>query len=234
MSDKNSVLLVDLGNTNLKAAIWCGDSQYQAVQGEIDSLPYHSVDKVVFASVRHEEDNLALIETAKQYCEVLQVFTAPEAFGVFCAYQNYQTLGVDRWLAVLAAAQKTNLPAAVVDIGTATTVDLLVDNKHLGGWITPGYTLMKNSLVQNTANVFADDKIEEGLAIGQSTQDCVNFGCAAALYGVLNLLPTYMGEKFGDYVVYVTGRGKGLVRAISNPKVIYWENMVFDGLRRFV
>ncbi|MEH6544480.1 MAG: type III pantothenate kinase [Porticoccaceae bacterium] len=45
--------------------------------------------------------------------------------GVSCAYQQPGALGVDRWLAVLAAWRQLGETCVVVDAGTALTVDVL-------------------------------------------------------------------------------------------------------------
>ena len=53
-------------------------------------------------------------------------------------------LGVDRWLAILAAAFKLypQKNVLIIDAGTATTVDLLAKSGvHQGGWILPGITI---------------------------------------------------------------------------------------------
>ena len=42
-------------------------------------------------------------------------------------------MGVDRWLAILGAAKLTDKPFAVIDAGTAVTVDFVADGQHLGG-----------------------------------------------------------------------------------------------------
>ena len=42
-----------------------------------------------------------------------------QALGVTCAYENPNKLGVDRWLAVLAAWYRYRKPCLVVDLGTA-------------------------------------------------------------------------------------------------------------------
>jgi len=82
---------------------------------------------------------------------IIEAKSEAEAFGVRNAYREPEKLGVDRWLALLAARRHYALPACIVDCGTAITVDLLdAHGLHLGGMICPGLELMKTSLSAGT------------------------------------------------------------------------------------
>lgn len=49
------------------------------------------------------------------------------------AYSEYQYLGIDRWLTLVAIHQSYQQPTVIVDIGTALTFDVLAeDGTHLG------------------------------------------------------------------------------------------------------
>lgn len=75
--------------------------------------------------------------------------------GVSNGYRRPAQLGVDRWLALLAArALYPSESVCIVSVGTALTVDLL-DNqgRHLGGAIVPGPALMVDSLLNSTADI---------------------------------------------------------------------------------
>lgn len=62
------------------------------------------------------------------------------------AYAQPDKLGVDRFLALLAASQSAQLQL-LVGVGTALTIDALAaDGRHLGGQILPGVRLMRSAL----------------------------------------------------------------------------------------
>ena len=42
-----------------------------------------------------------------------------------CAYEDPQTLGIDRWLAIAAAHQQYQEPLMVIDAGSAITIDIV-------------------------------------------------------------------------------------------------------------
>ncbi len=86
-----------------------------------------------------------------------------EHSGVTIAYTEPHNLGVDRWLALLAAhhyvkqgiEQDVEQDAAssswlIIDAGTAVTVDLMDKGKHLGGMIIPGLQLLRDSFYDKT------------------------------------------------------------------------------------
>jgi type III pantothenate kinase len=67
------------------------------------------------------------------------------------AYSEPSRLGVDRWLALVAARELVAGSCLIVDAGTAATFDLLLaDGTHLGGLILPGVHMMRESLLAGT------------------------------------------------------------------------------------
>lgn len=84
---------------------------------------------------------------------------AAHGCGVINGYADPQQLGSDRWAAAIAAWQRQRAPCIIANAGTALTVDALgVDQQtmrgiFLGGLILPGFRLMQQSLVQNTADL---------------------------------------------------------------------------------
>lgn len=83
--------------------------------------------------------------------------SSAHAGGVRNAYPAPARLGVDRWLAIIAAHRLfPREPVCVVSLGTATTLDLVdARGRHRGGAIIPGATMMVRSLVQGTALIGA-------------------------------------------------------------------------------
>ena len=75
--------------------------------------------------------------------------------GVSNGYRRPAQLGVDRWLALLAArVMYPSESVCIVSVGTALTVDLLDNHgRHWGGVIAPGPALMVESLLECTADL---------------------------------------------------------------------------------
>lgn len=239
VSAATNSLLVDIGNTRIKYAIADAHGDFQVVRycQSVADLSYciASVQQVLVANV----GQASVVDALKGLAGGLnvrcrQIVTQPSAFDIECAYQQVENLGVDRWVAVLGARKLTDLPSAVLDFGTANTCDLVAGNQHVGGWIAPGYSLMRDSLVKNTQNVFADARECSQLVLGDSTESCVSSGCMAAQLGLVSMAEHYLKQNFEEFRIFVTG---GLARDVAKSthiNVEFVENLVLIGLSRFI
>ncbi len=182
----DSILLLDIGNTRAKAALWRAGT----LSGPFDfpvRLPDEPV-RVLFASVASDQRLQQLkAETALEAVPWQQVVSSAEKNGLRSAYAQPETLGVDRWLAMLGA--RALLPATevlVVDAGTALTVDHLDANgQHLGGWIVPGIRLQQKAVTNYTAKVFNRDEESYDLKFATDTAGCLQNGVFAAILAVI-------------------------------------------------
>ena len=100
------------------------------------------------------------------------------------AYAQPQRLGVDRFLALLAAHARGDGAALVCGVGTALTLDLIdAEGRHRGGRIAPSPALMREALHARAAQLplaggdyrpFADD-----------TADALASGCEGAALALI-------------------------------------------------
>ena len=100
----------------------------------------------------------------------------PEQLGVKHCYAQPETLGADRWAALIAVRGLTKTNACIVDCGTAVTVDALAANGEFrGGAIFPGLQLLRASLLRGTGGIHAAEGKSDS-AFGCSTPDAVAAG----------------------------------------------------------
>jgi len=183
-------LLIDAGNSSLKWAVVEAD-QWRA-QGRSDYTDWSSlkgelttVTDCLIASVtdpERERQLAALLAGAG----ITPIWLKAEAgfADLKNAYLNPRQLGVDRWMGLIAARQRTHNPVLVVSVGTAMTVDALAaDGVFLGGVIVPGITLMRQALLQGTAQIA--DAAGEWQMFPRNTADAVQSGIVAALCGAI-------------------------------------------------
>jgi len=116
------------------------------------------------------------------------VHAARAAGGISNAYEHPETLGVDRWLALIAAWRRAPGPLVCIAAGTALTVDAADgEGRHLGGLIVPGYELMLESLLKRTSEIAPGMAVAapqaEGL-FGRNTAAAVDQGASNALAAV--------------------------------------------------
>ncbi|MFT4809556.1 MAG: type III pantothenate kinase [Paraglaciecola sp.] len=239
VSDLFKALLIDIGNTQIKYVMANDISDLSDVKRcpDFEDLISHIslVSEVLVSSVGH----LSLLVELERLCERFNkpckiIHTEAETLDIQCAYEKFQTLGVDRWLAILAAREITQLPVAVIDLGTANTCDIVVNNKHMGGWIAPGFSIMRESLLSNTQQVFADNSLPHILDIGDTTENCVSYGCLASQAGFVMIAEQYLNNKYEDYFVLVTGGGQHSLNLKDNKKILSFPNLVLRGLFRLI
>lgn len=170
-------MLVDIGNTRIKWAIWRAgrlapmraafhqgwaqkDYERHLFGGGSETGPMplgRRVSAIVVASVAGARVNRLLTAAARHACGVRPRFiaTSRRAAGVTTRYIETWRLGVDRFIGVIGA--RSLLGAAgvcVVNAGTAVTIDLLdAQGVHRGGAILPGPRLMVASLLEGTAGI---------------------------------------------------------------------------------
>jgi len=132
------------------------------------------------------------------------------AFGVQNAYLKPETLGADRWAALVAARHLVDGDCCVIDCGSALTMDVISkDGHHKGGTIGPGWEMMARSLVRNTDAI--DDKIFDGSQpfsglLGNTTKKAIDAGLSAAITGaVIHVIQTYLNEENRKLYCVLTG-----------------------------
>lgn len=225
-----SALLIDAGNSRIK---W----RYQLLKGdylrggcahaEIGRLEWPEVERVLVSSV-HDNPELKS-QLYDQFGNRLIWLSQPRAdfHGFRHCYSKPERLGIDRWLAMIGARSHIAGPVAVIDAGTALTVDFLSqENRHEGGFIVPGLTLAQQSLWQNTERVipYPDESDSGVLEPGKDTMQCVLAGVRCQQLGFIQHA---LAER-SEYSVFVTGGdGRWLANASGNE---YWPELIFDGL----
>lgn len=176
--------LFDLGNSRLKYA---GLREDGAV-GDVQAIAHDASDwtaalpsgRVAYlASVAPGAVTVDLIDAlAARFRRITLARTRPAFAGVRIAYARPERLGVDRFLALLAAHARGGA-WLVVGVGTALTLDLIdAGGRHVGGRIAPSPILMREMLQARAAQLPAvgGDYVE----FADDTADALASGCEGA------------------------------------------------------
>src|SRR5690554_3526185 len=126
------ILEIDYGNTRLKWRLISFTQEIMHKGAAQDLREFDSqlkdlvAGKVVFCracSVRGKVENLCLAELIERhYCIAVQFAQSVKVLaGVTNGYADESQLGVDRWLAVVAAYEQIQGACVVIDCGTAIT-----------------------------------------------------------------------------------------------------------------
>lgn len=246
--DHKRILLFDIGNTRIKWRVYCGASEldqgsfsWQSVD-TFSALPsFESIDCVGYASVGSVVIEQALMAFCLECWSIEPIKAVVDTAMLPTDYTDIESLGVDRWLALLAFGSKINV--LVVDAGSAVTLDWLESGRHLGGYIAPGIQLMANSLNSFTARLPLIDRSElsgcTDLLPSVTTGDCMARGVWSALVGsVLSAIEVRPVEKVivtgGDGAKLTELLAKSLAVSHSSVTVDYSNDLVFSGLLAFV
>lgn len=235
MSDSSPWLLLDAGNSAIKwrlaapSGLLSDGGRAEDIATLRSMLDGRDWQHVAVASVAADPmaADLAEIATAGRPVKVRYATSDAELLGLRNRYRANQTLGVDRWLAMLAAWHHFRGPLCVIDAGTAITLDLIsVGGEHEGGFIIPGAELMHRSLGLGTGKIRVNGLAAPTVTPGGDTAACVNAGVWLAIKGLLDAsLAAYPAHR----CVLTGGGAAGLLTLV--PGLEHQPDLVFEGLR---
>ena len=188
-------------------------------------------------SVRTDEETLALMAMVERVLAIgcARAHPALELAGVRNGYEQYERLGLDRWLAMVGAFRLAKGASLVIDLGTAVTADFVdAGGVHLGGYICPGMPLMRTQLCTHTRRIRYDHLVAEqaqhDMSPGRSTAEAVERGCELMLQGFVRTQLDVARRCLGDsFSVFLTGGDAALVADLL-PDARVVPDLVFIGL----
>jgi len=235
--------LIDLGNTRLKCAVMDGQGALgevhafahadpQAAQRLAELLgPAEEGDTVWLASVASLAATEALTTAvAAGGYRVERVRTRSRMGHLRIAYAEPARLGVDRFLAMLAASERRDGPWLIVSVGSALTVDALAaDGNHLGGLIAPTPQHVREAMAER----FPVMNLPTGQAsdFAADTADAVASGARAAALGVVERSLRQAGNRFGTTpTLLVSGGAAEALADLGHSPRIDAPALVLEGL----
>lgn len=187
--------LFDLGNTRLKCAPLANDGRPGPVAalghdatGFVEALRAHlpaQGESACLASVASPALTAAVVQVLTERFRRISLVRTQAAFaGVRVAYPTPAKLGVDRFLALVAAHARGAGPCLIAGVGTALTIDLLdADGCHHGGRIAPSPHLMREALHRAAAQL-PDTGGDYG-EFARDTEDALASGCEGAAIALI-------------------------------------------------
>jgi type III pantothenate kinase len=158
-----------------------------------------------------------------------------EQAGVSCGYKDLSQLGVDRWLALLAAANEFEAPLAVADFGTALTLDFVdAGRNHIGGYIVPGWGLMCQALIEGTAidvSRIPFDYDSDDLQPGTSSSGAIGQGRLLSLAAMVGFgVASFKASIEEEVRLVCTGGDAFRILPFLGIKAEIRPDLVLDGL----
>lgn len=232
-------LYIDAGNTRLK---WSLEEDEPVASGsgvldEENPLPglagfAGDISAIAVSTVASEEKLQRLLGYLASLADVPTrcYWAEAERGGLRNAYTDFARMGADRWHAMYGAWVGHKGGFAVVDAGSAVTVDYVdpVGN-HLGGYILPGLQMMFRSLKTDAARIGFDPEQVLETAPGKSTGQCVNHG-VAWLSGAMVARIREDTRRFGLADTLITGGDADRLIGLGLPGT-HRPDLVLAGLR---
>jgi type III pantothenate kinase len=238
-------LLVDLGNTCIKWAMYSG-GQLQASSALLHREQEFSIllspawaaltrpQRVVIASVADQDRKDSLAEWVRQHWSLSAEFIVSPAQGqgLTNSYREPARLGCDRWAAMLAAFHTSHSAVCVVDCGSAVTLDVVAaTGQHQGGLIIPGMQAMHAALTRQTALAPVEfSQIPQSL-LGISTQEGIVIGITRAISALVQQTLSELERTTGvTATCYLTGGDAKVIAPWLHIPYVLDPDLVLKGL----
>jgi type III pantothenate kinase len=236
-------LLIDQGNTRLKWMLArngelrmesAGQGDFKAFMRSCGTGGLDQPGSVLLSSVAGSAAAQELVD----FCEsqwglkARRMKSTRQGGGVRNGYADPESLGIDRWLAIIGAVGRYGKPVVIWDLGTAATLDAVDEaGQHLGGMIYPGPATMLRALSRDTKLGVPESISSAGTAPGRSTVACIQNGVLAAQLGALNQFLRNAPESLcSKPKLIVTGGAAGEILPLLDFEHIHDPWLVFRGM----
>ena len=163
----------------------------------------------------------------------LHVVSCDSTMELAIDYPNPRQIGADRLANAVGVLEKYQVPAIVIDFGTAVTFDVIsAQRAYCGGVIAPGLGAMNEYLHRKTALLPLIELAEPAHAVGKSTKEAM---MAGAVYGyrglVKEILLKLRAEVEGDVTIIATGGDAALIAQGVEEIHLVDQEITLEGLR---
>lgn len=238
-------LLIDIGNscikwTTLESGRFTESHRFDRKKTGLKTLftqqwkELTDIDSIFVSNVAGDKIVEQLTEWTEKKWQLTPKFISSEQkrFGVTNGYEQADMLGVDRWLALIAARQHARQATCIIDCGTAITIDVVTKHgAHQGGMILPGITLMRDALITQTNNI--NEVMEETAfkTLATNTQSAVQAGTLYMVTASLERMVDDLNEQFNNRIRFIiTGGDAELLIPLLPSFIAHYPDIVLKGL----
>lgn len=229
-------LVLDIGNTRVKAALFDGDRivelKYFGSQDEVwnDIGFIRQASAAMIGSVVHDTERLA---DKLSTLFPVYLFSSTTKIPLENLYQSVSTLGSDRLAASIGAyALYPDADVLVVDAGTCIKYNFTnAANQYLGGGISPGLAMRFKALHQYTGKLpLIEPGAETVELIGRDTRHSILSGViAGSIAEIDGIIAGYRGQYPGLIAVISGGDSEYLAKQLKSS-IFTHQNLVLKGL----
>ncbi len=244
------LLAIDIGNSN--TVIGCFQGKKLGNFFRISSHPYQTPDEVylilknLFPQKSFKQIKAGIIcsvvpSLTTVYLEMLQkylkikpvIVNSDLPLGIKILYTDPAQVGADRLANAVAAWKLYGGPTIVVDLGTATTFDVIsARGEYVGGAICPGIETSAVDLFRRAAQLFKVKLVKPKRVIGKTTEESLRsgiiLGSASQIDGMVEKIEKELGKKCK---IIATGGLAPLVFGLSKKIQKMNLSLTLEGLR---
>jgi type III pantothenate kinase len=229
-------LIVDIGNTSTKLAVFDGNKMLS--QSRINELSCEELEKKL-TGFKIQKAIVSSVKRLPSYISDLFFSNIPfvhllsheSRLPFKIEYDNPETLGSDRIAAVAGAFNLfPGTEVLVIDAGTAITFDFLSTNIYKGGNISPGLTMRFKALNKFTDRLPLVSPTESFTFPGQNTADAIVAGVITGVVYEINEYIRTFEDKQTNFNIILTGGDSEFLKDKINYHITYRPDIVIDGL----
>ena len=260
------LLTVDVGNTTIQCGLFEGEKlalQFRRSTNSklssdelglffrdvlaLNNFDYKAVERIACCSVVPAINHSLSNCFRKYFFKEALFIQAGIKTGLKIKYANPREIGADRIAGAIGAVHAAASSGGaknliVVDMGTATTVDVITkNNEYLGGAILPGAAMSVHALSEGTAQLPSVEVVQPknveivrpNRICGQSTIEAIQSGVFYGQAGAVRELVSKMEESvFGGERAFVIGTG-GFSRSFESAGLfdLVLPDLVLQGLK---
>jgi type III pantothenate kinase len=175
----------------------------------------------------------AFVDLASRYLDAEAVVVGPGIkTGIRLLVESPREVGADRIANSVAAHRRYGGPAVVVDMGTATTFNVVsAEGDFLGGAIAPGIEISLQALTERAALLHRVDLVRPRSAVGKNTITNIQSGAVFGYVGLVEGLVGRIKSELGPCKVIGTGGAIGVVAGETTTIDVVDQQLTLDGLR---
>lgn len=245
------LLVADIGNTSITVAVYHNDilikkwtlaSDARRSEDEYGVLLYNFLKHSnLIKTIKGAAISSVVLPLSERFKIAIEKYLNVKVLvvnhkintGITIAIDKPEEAGSDRIVNAYAAFKTYKLPVVVVDLGTATTFDIIdKDGKFIGGIISAGMKIQAEALSQFTSKL-PKVKIEASKkVIAHNTIDAMLSGIVRGHAAMIDGLITECEKELKERVTTVATGGYSLIVAkyLSRPFDFINENLTTDGL----
>ncbi len=249
----STILCIDVGNTHTVVGLFqdaevvdtwrlstistiTSDEIFLRISLLISSTGIDSKDisHIGLASVVPSLERVWIKALSKFTTPLVEIISGSNCMGLENNYENKSSVGADRLCNIIAMKGMGYSNAIAIDLGTATTFDVMKEGSFFGGVILPGIASSQEVLTQKAVKLTPVTLEWTDSVIARSTEDSIRSGILYGFLGQLEYLISKITDEMavdGDVPVIATGGWSILLGEKTKMITKYDPILTLNGIR---